>query len=95
MKRVQGLSLSEKLQGKRLTSEDLKETLSHLQQVCQALEFAHSRRIIHRDINPKNLILAGPDERPHVTLVDFGQAIVMPEHSEELAAWPASAAASP
>ncbi|MGN0701402.1 MAG: serine/threonine protein kinase [Oscillospiraceae bacterium] len=38
-------------------------------QLCRAVEQLHRNGIIHRDINPKNIIL---DERLHLTLIDYG-----------------------
>jgi len=66
------------------------------QQVATAIGHIHSLGIIHRDINPKNLIISFPlheaaagehaePPEPLVTLVDFGQAIVLPEANIVLA----------
>ena len=41
-----------------------------VQQVAGALEFAHSRGIIHRDVKPENILLPGG----HAMLADFGIA---------------------
>lgn len=38
-------------------------------QLCKALEHLHRHGIIHRDVNPKNIIL---DEKLHLTLIDYG-----------------------
>src|SRR6056297_2153876 len=32
-------------------------------QLCLALQYMHSRKLIHRDIKPPNLFLLGPEER--------------------------------
>lgn len=45
--------------------------LPDLQQVAEALQYAHEQRLIHRDIKPENMLL---DERCNVVLSDFGIA---------------------
>lgn len=47
--------------------------LSYLQQIAEALHYAHERKLIHRDIKPENLLLGQHHE---VLLSDFGIAIV-------------------
>lgn len=42
-------------------------------QVCSALEYAHESGVIHRDVNPKNVIVA--DGSNVAYLVDFGLAL--------------------
>ena len=87
MELVTGVTLHERLEALRAGTPDLTTgygglTLglpgSYLQQaavavaqVCEALEAAHSERVIHRDIKPKNVIL---DEHGQVRVVDFGLA---------------------
>ncbi|MBN1963619.1 MAG: serine/threonine protein kinase [Anaerolineae bacterium] len=45
-----------------------------MDQVCQALDFAHAEGIIHRDLKPSNIML---DERGNAYLSDFGIAQIM------------------
>ena len=49
----------------------LDETLPVLRQVAEALDFAHRKRIVHRNLKPSNIFF-GPDEVVRVT--DFGLA---------------------
>jgi serine/threonine-protein kinase len=74
MKYLPGRSLDKLLAEGRLPIE---RTLHILAQVAAALDFAHAKGIIHRDVKPSN-ILVGPDEASgdsdHATLTDFGLA---------------------
>ena len=51
----------------------LKERIHLLLQACQALRYAHDRRVLHQDIKPGNLLVS-TDGRVH--LVDFGLSAV-------------------
>ncbi|MCC6190593.1 MAG: protein kinase [Anaerolineales bacterium] len=50
------------------------EVLDILEQVAQALDFAHARDVIHRDLKPANVLL---DESGNAYLADFGLAKTM------------------
>jgi serine/threonine protein kinase len=42
-----------------------------VKQLCEALDYAHSERVIHRDLKPANMLL---DDRQRLRLADFGVA---------------------
>lgn len=41
-------------------------------QICDAMEAAHAKKIINRDIKPSNLIIANRNDDPQVKIIDFG-----------------------
>ena len=64
-------------------SEDhaLPERLEHFLKVCDAVAYAHSEGVIHRDLKPDNVILG---EHHEVYLVDWGVAKVLGADEEPL-----------
>lgn len=80
MKRVEGTSLSALLEEpehpawKPLTAggaDWIEAAVGVLMRVCQALSFAHSRGVLHRDIKPDNIMVGNYGE---IYLVDWGVA---------------------
>lgn len=70
----EGVSLEAEIARGRKFSED--EVLTLVEQVAEALSHAHSKRIVHRDIKPGNILLEKADDGggERVKLVDFGIA---------------------
>ena len=69
MEYVEGHNIKEILsQGRPLTFDDIGEIIA---QVADALDFAHSKGIVHRDVKPANIILL---ENGRAKIMDFGIA---------------------
>jgi serine/threonine protein kinase len=68
MEFVDGMDMGEIMRQGRMTT-DL--ALQLIPQICQALEYAHSKGIVHRDIKPANIIL---NRQGEVKVTDFGLA---------------------
>ncbi|NES23569.1 MAG: tetratricopeptide repeat protein [Symploca sp. SIO3E6] len=65
---IEGNDLSQELtSGKRLGEA---QVISLLQDILEILEFVHEQKVIHRDINPHNIIRRKQDGK--LVLIDFG-----------------------
>lgn len=75
---VPGKSLAERLSEGALPYED---ALRIGARIAEALEAAHDRGVVHRDLKPRNIMLA---ERGVVKVLDFGLARKLPKRWKEL-----------
>jgi serine/threonine protein kinase len=50
------------------------ERLKLFDQVCTAVQHAHTKGVIHRDLKPSNVLVSIQDDRPFAKVIDFGIA---------------------
>lgn len=73
MELLRGTDLADVLQGEGVISQE--RGIEVAIQVCRALQAAHARGIVHRDMKPENVFLVRTDDgRELVKIVDFGIA---------------------
>ena len=68
MKHLGGSSLADKVKQGALSEAD---AVRYIRQVASALEFVHSKRMMHLDVKPANILL---DDTDSAVLIDFGLA---------------------
>ncbi len=71
MEFIDGVNLRQAIDAKAFDASD---ALRMVEQVCQALQYAHSRGVVHRDIKPENIMLT---EDGTAKIADFGLAKLM------------------
>jgi serine/threonine protein kinase/tetratricopeptide (TPR) repeat protein len=76
---IEGGTLHDKLRKERKFT--LPQASAYLTQVAAALDYAHRRFIVHRDIKPQNMLLRAEDDR--LLLGDFGIAKVLSSSSAQ------------
>jgi len=74
MKYLEGQSLEQVLKDRGKLPLNL--TITILRQVADALDYAHERKVVHRDMKPANVML---DNRNRVIVTDFGIAKALSE----------------
>ncbi|NOY93399.1 MAG: protein kinase [Deltaproteobacteria bacterium] len=80
MELVSGLPLSKVARKKPMPQERAVDILS---QVCDGLEFAHERGVIHRDLKPPNIMISEVGGRDFVKILDFGSAFTVEDGEAE------------
>jgi serine/threonine protein kinase len=71
MELVRGLPITEFCDQKHL---GIRERLELFIQVCQAVQHAHQKGVIHRDLKPTNVLVTMHDVTPVPKVIDFGIA---------------------
>ena len=71
MELVRGVGITQFCDENRLTT---RERLELFINVCQAVQHAHHKGIIHRDLKASNILVTLHDGRPVVKVIDFGVA---------------------
>ena len=78
MEYIEGESLKDKIM--RLGKLDEHTTMKYANQICSALTKIHSKRTLHLDIKPSNILI---DEDDNVQIIDFGISKQYDEKAQE------------
>ena len=83
MKYFGGGSLADKVRGGAMPEP---VAVRYIRQVADALDFVHSKRMMHLDVKPSNILL---DENDNVVLIDFGLAKQYDTEGQQTSSTPA------
>jgi serine/threonine protein kinase len=83
MEFVDGISFADVLRHERCLSAE--RTIGLAMQICDALQYAHSKGIVHRDLKPSNVLVLDRSLNEEVKLVDFGIAKLNPTNDSATA----------
>lgn len=81
MKLVRGFTLEKLLHERSSPAQDLPRFLKIFEQICQTVAFAHSSRVIHRDLKPRNIMVGAFGE---LQIMDWGLATRLQTDDEEV-----------
>jgi serine/threonine protein kinase len=71
MEYIKGIPITEHCDGYKLSVEDRLRLFS---EVCDGIQHAHQKGIIHRDMKPSNILVSIHGEKPVPVIIDFGVA---------------------
>ena len=60
------------------------KAVSIVQQVCEAMDYAHRNHVLNRDLKPQNILVANFAADPFIKIIDFGVAGTNEETAEKL-----------
>lgn len=79
---VSGPTLQERIQEKGSLS--VSETVEIISSLAAALDHAHSKGVVHRDLKSSNIVLAKRDDgEEYPVIIDFGISVLLDKHSDE------------
>jgi len=84
---LEGYTLAEELSARRQRGENgrsVQEVIRLLDPVADAMAFAHSQGVVHRDLNPSNIFVAYSQGTSKLKVLDFGVAKIISDHALSL-----------
>jgi serine/threonine protein kinase/tetratricopeptide (TPR) repeat protein len=81
MELVRGVPMTRFCDENKLT---VRERLQLFETVCEAIQHAHTKGVLHRDIKPGNVLISLQDGKPVPKVIDFGLAKAMKGSAQPL-----------